>query len=90
MLTSTLSSAKVARTVGPLLLVDSREMREQAAHSYWSTAGEDDSDEGPRQYSSPLSGACKYHIFTFALPISYWVMNPSVALTFPFCYTFCL
>jgi hypothetical protein len=34
--------------------------------SYWLTGREDDSDEGSRQYSSPVSVVCNRHIFTFS------------------------
>jgi hypothetical protein len=36
----------------------------------------------------PATGVCKCQIFIFL--ISFFVMSPSVGLTFPFCYTFYL
>jgi len=39
---------------------------EQAAHTYWLSDREDDSDVGPRQYSSPKNGVCKCHTLTFS------------------------
>jgi hypothetical protein len=64
--------ARVARTGGPLLLVEGRE---------------DDSDEGLRRYllySSPVSGDSKCHTFL----ISYWVISPSMGLIFHFFFTY--
>ncbi len=43
------------------------ELQVKAARSYWSKGREDDSDEGAKQYSSPVTGGvCKCHIFTFS------------------------
>jgi hypothetical protein len=66
-------SVRVAKTDGQLLLVDGKE---------------DDSDKGPMQYSSPVSGDSKFLFLHFL--ISYWVISPSVGLTLPVSYTIIL
>ncbi len=45
-------------------------------------------DEGLSQFSYPLSRAYKCKILKFGF--SYCIMSPSVGLTFPVLYTFCL
>jgi hypothetical protein len=63
------TAARVSRTGGPFPLVDRR--RQPVARFYWSPDREDDSDEGSRRYSYPVSRAYKRQI----LPFSYLVLN---------------
>ncbi len=58
---------KVTRIFGPLLLVDSRELREPATCFYWSTGREDDSDEGHTQDSVSGDRTCQILTVLFLL-----------------------
>jgi hypothetical protein len=74
------NEGRIIHTPPPPTVFLRKVVREYLPHSYW-TEPSNLRDEGQERFSYPVSRAYKCKILKFGF--SYWIMSPSVGLTFP-------